>query len=94
MFVKIEGSLINLDLVCTIDLNDDWSATLWFTGTENAYRDVTADDMKVIEEAIRHEYEYAFEEIEAPVPRSRTDMWKGYRSSKRGTRKPRKTGGR
>lgn len=54
MFVKIEGSYINLALVHSIDLNDDGTATLWFTGADGACRDVTADDLKVIEAAIRH----------------------------------------
>ena len=54
MFVKIEGSYINLALVHSIDLNDDGTATLWFAGADGACRDVTADDLKVIEAAIRH----------------------------------------
>jgi len=52
MFVKIEGSYINLALVHSIDLNDDGTATLWFTGADGACRDVTADGLKVIEAAI------------------------------------------
>ena len=63
MFVKIEGSLVNLDLVYYIDLNDDGSATLWFIG--KACLDVTAEDMKAIEAAIGHES--VVEEI-APSP--------------------------
>ena len=51
MFIKIDGSYVNLALVHSIDLNDDGTATLWFTW---ACRDVTADDLKVIEAAIRH----------------------------------------
>lgn len=55
MFAKIEGSYINLALVHSIDLNDDdGTATLWFAGADGACRDVTADDLKVIEAAIRH----------------------------------------
>lgn len=65
MFVKIEGSLVNLDLVYNIDLNDDGTATLWFTGTENASRDITEADLSVIINAIRHES--AYEEIEPPT---------------------------
>lgn len=65
MFVKIEGSLVNFDLVYNIDLNDDGTATLWFIGTAGACRDVTADDMKAIEAAIRHEY--VVEDIESPA---------------------------
>lgn len=55
MFVKVDGSYVNLDCVHTIDLNDDGTATLWFAGAYGAYgarRDVTADDMKAIEAAI------------------------------------------
>lgn len=37
MFVKIEGSYINLALVHSIDLNDDGTATLWFTGADGAW---------------------------------------------------------
>lgn len=65
MFVKIEGSLVNLDLVYDIDLNDDGTATLWFTGTENVCRDITEADLSVIINAIRHEC--AYEEIEPPA---------------------------
>jgi hypothetical protein len=65
MFVKIEGGYINLDLVHTIDTNDDGTATLWFAVTGEICRDVTADDMKAIEAAIRHEC--VFEEIESPA---------------------------
>lgn len=65
MFVKIEGSLVNLDLVYNIDLNEDGTATLWFTGTENASRDITEADLSVIINAIRHECSY--EEIEPPT---------------------------
>ena len=54
MFIKIDGSYVNLALVHSIDLNDDGTATLWFTGADGACRDVTADDLKVIEAAIRH----------------------------------------
>lgn len=55
MFVKIEGSYINLALVHSIDLNDDGTATLWFAGADGACRDVTADDLKIIEATIRHD---------------------------------------
>jgi hypothetical protein len=65
MFVKVEGGYINLDLVHSIDVADDGAATLWFVGTEYANRDVTADDMKAIEAAIRPEC--AAEEIESPA---------------------------
>jgi hypothetical protein len=65
MFVKIEGSYINLALVHSIDLDDDGTATLWFTGADGACRDVTADDLKIIEAAIRHES--VIEEIEQPA---------------------------
>lgn len=88
MFVKIEGSLVNLDLVYTIDLNDDGTATLWFTGTENGCRDVTEADLSVIINAIRHEC--TFEKIEPPELRLKADLWKDYQKSKRGARKPRK----
>jgi len=70
MFVKIEGSYINLALVHSIDLNDDGTATLWFTGADGACRDVTADDLKIIEAAIRHES--VIEEIEPPAVASRS----------------------
>ena len=63
MFVKIEGALVNLDLVYNINLNDDGTATLWFVG--RTCRDVTAEDMKAIEAAIRHES--TVEEIEPPA---------------------------
>lgn len=36
MFVKIEGSYINLALDHSIDLNDDGTATLWFAGADGA----------------------------------------------------------
>lgn len=65
MFVKVVGGYINLDLVHSIDVADDGAATLWFVGTEYANRDVTVDDMKAIEAAIRHEC--AAEEIESPA---------------------------
>lgn len=65
MFVKIEGGYVNLDLVHTIDTNDDGTAALWFAGTDAVCRDVTADDMKAIKAAIRHEY--VVEEIEPPI---------------------------
>ena len=55
MFVKIDGGYINLDLVNTIDTNDDGTATLWFAGAGELSRDVTADDMKAIEAAMRYE---------------------------------------
>ncbi len=70
MFVKIEGSYINLDLVHTIDVYDDGTATLWFTGADGVCRDVTADDLKIIEAAIRHES--VVEEIEQPAVASRS----------------------
>lgn len=61
MFVKIEGSYINLDLVHTIDVNDDGTATLWFVGADGACRDITEADLSIIVNAIRHEC--VFEEI-------------------------------
>jgi hypothetical protein len=88
MFVKIEGTYINLALVHSIDLNDDGTATLWFTGADGACRDVTADDLKVIEAAIRHEC--VFEEIEPPLPCLEVDLHEAHRKSKRAARKPRK----
>lgn len=63
MFVKIEGALVNLDLVYNIDLNDDGTATLWFIG--KVCRDVTAEDMKAIEAVIGHES--VVEEIAPPT---------------------------
>ena len=88
MFVKIEGSYINLALVHSIDLNDDGTATLWFTGADGACRDITADDLKVIEAAIR--YECVFEESEQPSPCLEVDLFEAHQKSKRGARKPRK----
>ena len=39
MFVKIDGSYVNLALVYSIDLNDDdGTATLWFTCAKSASR--------------------------------------------------------
>lgn len=88
MFVKIEGSYINLDLVHSIDVYDDGTATLWFTGVDGLCRDVTADDLKVIEGAIRHEC--AFEEIEQSSPCLEVDLGVAHQKSKRGARTPRK----
>lgn len=64
MFIKIEGSYINLDLVCTIDVNDDGTGTLCFTGLGGAYRDITAKDLEAIVAAIRQES--TVREIEIP----------------------------
>ena len=86
MFVKIGGSYINLDLVHSIDVDDDGTATLWFTGVDGLCRDITADDLKVIEAAIRHEC--VFEEIEPPC--LEVDLLEAHQKSKRGARKPRK----
>ena len=88
MFVRIDGSYVNLDLVYSIDVYDDGTATLWFTGADGACRDVTADDLKVIEAAIRHEC--VFEEIEQPSPCLEVDLREAHQKSKRGARKPRK----
>lgn len=88
MFVKIDGSYVNLDLVYFIDVRDDGTATLWFTGVDGLCRDVTADDLKVIEAAIRHEC--VFEEIEPPSPYLEVDLLEAHQKSKRGARKPRK----
>lgn len=83
MFVKIEGSLVNLALVYNIDLNDDGTATLWFVG--RTYRDVTAEDMKAIEAAIRHES--VVEEIApSPISIAGVDL-KDIEKSKRNARK-------
>lgn len=98
MFVKIEGSLVNLDQVYIIDVNDDGTATLWFTGTDNVCRDVTVDDMKSIMEAIRHEC--VVEDIAppsiftgSPHPFVGANL-EDPKKSKRGARKPRKPGGK
>lgn len=88
MFVKIDGSYINLDLVHSIDVNDDGTATLWFTGAGGACRDVTADALKVIEAAIRHEC--VFEEIEQPSPCLEVGLREAHQKFKRDARKPRK----
>lgn len=53
MFVRVDGAFINLALVHSIDVHDNSTATLWFTGTEGTCRDVTADDMKAIEAVIQ-----------------------------------------
>lgn len=55
MFVKVDGGYVNLDRIYSIDMQDDGSATLWFGEADSVYRDVTADDMKAIEAAIRYE---------------------------------------
>ena len=53
MFIKVDGGYVNLDRVSSIDVDDDGTATLWFGETYGACRDVTADDMKEIEAAVR-----------------------------------------
>ncbi|MCR4565844.1 MAG: hypothetical protein K5651_07130 [Bacteroidales bacterium] len=88
MFVKIDGSYINLGLVHSIDVYDDGTATLWFAGVDGLCRDVTADDLKVIEGAIRHEC--VIEKIEPLSPCLEVDLHEAHQKSKRGARKPRK----